>query len=243
MNIEKNIIELKMMSIILLIGPSGCGKTYFTENKIIPSLNGYDGVRVSHISSDDIRRELLGDKSISKMDKKMLYASKQVFNLLDSRVRALSSYPINSEFIVIDSTGLSKDFRDSIKKIADDNNYNLSVIIFDYKGRESYYRHITDEESKSVTSRQIEYMRDSVLREVSKKTFNNIHKVKSREIEDYEIKISDYDKYSECLLPSGPDYVIIGDIHGCYDEFIALLESNGFEIDKDNKKIIGQKEE
>jgi predicted ATPase len=243
-NSEVTQIELRMNTIVFLIGPSGCGKTYFTENKLIPELRAQGDVKIHHIASDEIRRELLGDTTLSKKDAKMLHASKPVFELLDARVRALTSYPVNADFVVIDSTGLSKDFRDSVKRIADDNNYNIAVVMFDYKGRQPYYDYLSqDEESKAVTSRQIKYMRESVMSEVSKKTFNNITKIKSHDLDGYKIDIVDYDRYQECILPSGFDYVTIGDIHGCYDEFIALLEKNGFVIDKENKKILGHKDD
>lgn len=227
-------LEFKLHTIILMVGPSGCGKTYFIENKIIPSLKSYGNVSIAHVSSDDIRREILCDNTLSKKDARMMHASKQAFNFLSAKVEAFTSYPINTDFVIVDSTGLSKDFRDGIKKIAEDNNYNLSVVMFDYKGREPYYRHITDEESKATTSRQLEYMRESVMSEISKKTYRDIHKIKTREMDDYAVSISNYDTYQECVLSSEFDYVIIGDIHGCYEEFVALLEKNGFEI-KDGK--------
>ena len=224
-------IELRMNTIVFLIGPSGCGKTYFTENKLIPELKAKGDVKIHHVASDEIRREILGDQTLSKKDAKMLYASKPAFELLDARVRVLTSYPVNADFVVIDSTGLSKDFRDSVKRIADDNNYNIAVVMFDYKGRQPYYQFLSDdEESKAVTSRQIKYMRESVFSEVSKKTFRNITKIKSHDLDNYKIDIVDYDRYQECILPSGFDYVTIGDIHGCYDEFVALLEKNDFVV-------------
>ncbi len=241
---EVTTIDLRMHTIILLIGPSGCGKTYFAEKNLIPYLTN-KGVTVSHISSDNIRRELLGDMNISKKDQRMLFASKQAFNLLDAKVRALTSYPINTDFVIVDSTGLSKDFRDSIKNIADDNNYNLVVVMFDYKGRAPYYDYITDEESKAVTSRQIDYMRESVMSEVNKRTFRDIYKIKSRDFDKYQVNIVNQDKYLECILSPDFEYVIFGDVHGCYQEFIALIEKNGFEIKdgkishpENNKKII-----
>jgi predicted kinase len=245
-SVDKEIttIDLRMHTIILLIGPSGCGKTYFTENNFIPAFEEA-GVSFAHISSDNIRRELLGDYSISKQDPRMMHASKQAFKFLDAKVRALTSYPINTEFVVIDSTGLSKDFRDDIKKIADDNNYNLVVVMFDYKGRTAYYDYITDEESKAVTSRQIDYMRESVMSEVSKKTYRDIYRIKSRDFQDYKTNIINLEQQRDCVLPSGLDYTVIGDIHGCYDEFVALLEKNGFEINdgkishqEGNKRIV-----
>jgi predicted kinase len=234
---EISTIELRMHTIVLLVGPSGCGKTYFTEKNIIPKIKE-NGFTYAHLSSDNIRRELLGDMSISKMDPRMNYSSKAAFGLLNAKLRALTSYPINTEFVIVDSTGLSKDFRDDIKKVADDNNYNLVVVMFDYKGRSSYYDYITDEESKAVTSRQIDYMREKVMSEVSKKTFRDIYKVKSRGFEKYTISFSDVERYRECQLSSELDYVIIGDIHGCYKEFVELLEKNGFEIN--NGKISHQ---
>lgn len=242
---EITTIDLRMHTIILMVGPSGCGKTYFAENNIIPSLKKFGGVSVAHVSSDDIRREILGDMTLSKKDKRMMHASKQAFNLLDARVRVLTSYPINTDFVIVDSTGLSKEFRDGIKKIADDNNYNVVVVMFDYKGREPYYRFVGDEESKAVTSRQLEYMRDTVMREISKKTFNDIYKVKTHEVGDYAINIVNHKQYKDCILNPDFDYTVIGDIHGCYEEFVALLEKNGFEIKsgkishpEENKKIV-----
>jgi predicted kinase len=224
-------IELRMNTIVFLIGPSGCGKTHFTENKLIPELHAQGDVKIHHVASDEIRREILGDQTLSKKDAKMLHASKPAFELLDARVRALTSYPVNADFVVIDSTGLSKDFRDSVKRIADDNNYNIAVVMFDYKGRQPYYDFLSDdEESKAVTSRQIKHMREKTFSEVSKKTFNNITKIKSHDLTQYSVSIINYDRYQECILPSGFDYVTIGDIHGCYDEFVALLEKNDFVV-------------
>lgn len=238
---EVSTIDLRMHTIILLVGPSGCGKTYFTEKNIIPQVKE-KGFSFAHLSSDSIRRELIGDMGASKMDPRMSYASKAAFSLLNAKLRALTSYPINTEFVVVDSTGLSKDFRDDIKKIAEENNYNLVVVVFDYKGRSPYYDYITDEESKAVTSRQIDYMRKDVMSEISKKNYRDIYKVKSRDFDKYKINFSNVERYQECKLSEELDYVIIGDIHGCYKEFVALLEKNGFEIDKENKKIIGHKE-
>lgn len=240
-------LNFKMHSIIMLVGPSGCGKTHFTNNKLTPELQAFgEDVKIHHLETDGIRREILGDQTLPKKAAKMMYASKLAFELLDARVRALTSYPVNADFVVIDSTGLSKDFRESVKRIADDNNYNIAVVMFDYKGRGPYYEFLSeDEESKAVTSRQLKYMREEVFSDVNKKNYRNITKIKSHDLSQYKINITDYDKYQECILPSGFDYVTIGDIHGCYDEFVALLEKNGFVItdgkiahEEDNKRII-----
>jgi len=246
--VEKEIsqIDFRMHTIIIMVGPSGCGKTYFTENKLIPGLKAGGDVKVHHIASDDIRREILGEPDLSKMDFKMLNASKPAFELLNARVKALSSYPVNADFIIVDSTGLSKDFRDSLKGIAEANNYNIAVVMFDYKGRAPYYEYLSEnEESKAATSRHIDYMRKEVMRDVSKRNYSNIIKIKSHDLENYKVEISNYDEQEACNLPDEFDYITIGDIHGCYDEFVALIEKNGFYIedgnilhDEDDKRIV-----
>ncbi len=42
--------------------------------------------------------------------------------------------------------------------------------------------------------------------------------------------MDNYEELNSHYLPFGPEYVIFGDIHGCYDEFISLLGKHGFEI-------------
>jgi len=240
-------IDFKMHTIVIMVGPSGCGKTYFAENKLIPGFKSFgNDINVQHIASDDIRREILGDPSLSKMDNIMLNVSKPAFELLNARVKAVTSYPVNADFVIVDSTGLSKDFRDSIKGIAELNNYNVAVVMFDYKGRAPYYEYLTDgEESKATTSRHIKYMREEVMRDVNKKNYRNIVKIKSHDLEKYKIEVVNYDEQDSCNISDEFDYVAIGDIHGCYDEFVALLEKNGFFFEdgkisheEDNKRII-----
>jgi len=231
-------IDLRMHTIIILVGPSGCGKTYFTENKLIPSLKSQGDVTIHRVGSDDIRRELLGDDTLSKSDLRMMHASVPAFDVLKSKVDALTSYPVNSHFVIVDSTALKKDFRDEIKEIAYKNNYNTAVINFDYKNRGDYEKFINDEseENKRTTHRQVEYMRKNVMSELTKKHFRDIYKIKSHDLSKVDVSIINYDRHLECKLPKG-EYTIIGDIHGCYDEFIRLIEKNGFTIE--NGKITG----
>ena len=67
MNNEKVIYDILPHTIFLTIGPSGCGKTYFCKNYLIPKLKqlspikNRENVSINYISSDDIRRVLLGN--------------------------------------------------------------------------------------------------------------------------------------------------------------------------------------
>lgn len=228
---KDNILELNMHSIILMVGPSGSGKSTLIENNIIPGIKKFgDDISIHHVSSDSIRRELIGDDTISKSDPRMLSVSGQAFDLLDAKVKVLTSYPVNSNFVIVDSTGLNDKFRNSIKQIAKDNNYSLTVVMFDYKGRAPYTEFLTGEESKRTTLTQLDHMRKNVMRDVCKKNYKHIFKVSNRNFNEISINVNGYDLIKECELSPEFDYVTIGDIHGCYDELISLLEKNGFEI-------------
>jgi predicted kinase len=69
----------------------------------------------------------------------MLEASDQAFHMLFERLKTVTSFPINAEFIIVDTTGLAEAFRLKVCDIASENNYNIEVILFDYKEREDYY--------------------------------------------------------------------------------------------------------
>lgn len=197
-------IDLKLKTIILTVGPYSCGKTYFI-NKIIPEIKEQGDVTLEYF---DIKSKPFDLKEISH----------------------LSKYPVNTDFIILESVGLDKEFRENVKEIAEKNNYNLIIFMFDYKGKQPYYEYV--EKNKDNTQKifhQLNHMRNVTMREIGKKTFNII-RIKSHDINQYNIKLIDYDLYQECILSENFKYVIIGDIHGCYEEFISLLEENGFNI-------------
>jgi len=118
---------IKKHSIIVCVGPSGCGKSTFVKqlNAVV-------------ISTDDIRRKLICENLVIG-HKKAEEASQQAFDWLYTEVNLRSQFPINNPYIVVDSTGLQKDFRDKIKSIADENNYNFYLLMFVYKNRDHYF--------------------------------------------------------------------------------------------------------
>ncbi|WP_144526428.1 ATP-binding protein, partial [Bacillus pumilus] len=84
-----------------------------------------------YLSSDRIRQEVLG-YDYDKYDQVMLEASEQAFHLLFERLKMVTSFPVNADFVVVDTTGLAEDFREKVREIARSNHYNLEVIVFDY---------------------------------------------------------------------------------------------------------------
>ena len=133
-----NTIKTQTHTIIMLVGPSGSGKSAFAKNVLIPGLEKpIDPTKnfkpnVQYISSDNIRRELLGFQA-DKFDSIMTESSDQAFKLLFTKLDMVTSYPVNAEFIIVDTTGLSEPFRNQVLDVAEKNNYNIDAIIFDYK--------------------------------------------------------------------------------------------------------------
>ncbi|WP_110934111.1 metallophosphoesterase [Paenibacillus bouchesdurhonensis] len=235
-------IQTRVHTIFMLIGSTECGKTTFATEVLIPGLRFEDGSRqakanIQYLSSDQIRQEVLGYE-YDKYDQLMLEASEQAFHLLFERLKMATSFPINAEFVVVDTTGLSEDFRAKVKEIAFQNNYNLEVIVFDYRRRDDYY---ASERSKKLIANHINRLKKDVLGSLAREGYGKIHKVRAKDFylieegkanPEYNIIIEDLDAYLATILPQDQQYIIIGDVHECVDDLQGLLLDYGYKIDE-----------
>lgn len=238
----ENTIEIPLHTIIFTIAPSNAGKTYFCQNILIPKIKErYSDLNVQYISSDMIRRELLADESKHKHDVEMLQVSEQAFNLFNTKLDMVMSYPISSEIVVLDTTGLSEVYRNDIIKKAKDNHYNIIPLVFDYNDREEYFKNVNDENtSKKVISDHILKLRKDVLKTLkkSKDKYTDIIKIRSLDFEKYNFEIKDYDFYkSHFITDNKNEYCVIGDIHGCYKEMKEMIFKCESQIDENDNII------
>lgn len=234
-------IQTKIHTVFMLIGSTECGKTTFAKEVLIPGLRFEDAGRnvranVQYLSSDQIRQEILGYE-YDKYDQVMLEASEQAFHMLFERLKAATSFPINAEFVVVDTTGLSEDFRAKVKEIAFRNNYNLEVILFDYRKRADYY---ASERSKKLITNHINRLKKDVLGSLAREGYGKIHKVRAKDFyvpeegranPAYSVIIEDLDAYLAVHLPQDQQYIIVGDVHECVDDLKGLLLDHGYKID------------
>ncbi|AIQ11238.1 metallophosphoesterase [Paenibacillus durus] len=234
-------IQTKIHTIFMLIGSTECGKTTFAKEVLIPGLRfeaPEQNIRanIQYLSSDQIRQEVLGYE-YDKYDRVMLEASEQAFHLLFERLKMATSFPINAEFVVVDTTGLSEDFRAEVKETAFQNNYNLEVIVFDYRKREDYY---ASERSKKLISNHINRLKKEVLGSLSREGYAKVHKVRAKDFylpeegtanPEYHIVIEDLDAYLATILPQDQRYLMIGDVHECVDDLKGLLMDYGYKIE------------
>ena len=242
---------LKTHTVVVLVGPSGCGKTVFSKTRLITSLKNAcvtpwrPHTNIQYLSSDDFRRELLGSPNYDyeKNTPQMMAVSEQAFDLLYKKLELVTSYPVNAEIVIVDTTGLNKGFRDKITTIAKKANYNTCCVVFNYKDRSEYSKYIEETHNMTIVSSQINRLNRETLAELRKKDFDSYLYVKKKDFTDISVEIGDAEEYSSHFLPSHLEYPIIGDIHGCYDELIELLAqlrfvvADGLIVDKPAGKV------
>lgn len=216
-------MNLKRHTILLLVGPSNCGKTTFAE-KVKKEFSCLHNVQ--HISSDNIRRELLG-KNLHKYDKRMLQVSEQAFYLLETKLKAATSYPVNADIVIVDSTGLDEKFREKIVKIAKDKDYNIDMVLFDFKDRQEYFNDLEDSDNNGwIVEKHVKRLKRDVLGNLKRRDYNQIHKITSKTQDTHITLEGNIDHH---LIDSKP-YLIVGDVHGCLDELKELIRKAGLTI-------------
>lgn len=237
-------LTFRPQSVILFVGPSNCGKSHFITKHLIPQLREQMKVvsnrrtNIQYISSDNLRREMLGYNPFNddpatmplKNEHDMMQTSEQAFKLLKERVLAAMSYPVNAEFIFIDTTGLSKRFREDVREWVRESYYHLTLVVFDYKFRKDYTKYIDKDDSIGLrmVSEQLQRFKEDMA-DLNRKNYPDMIKIKTNDFTQYEVAIDNLKKYAAHFIDHNQEYAIIGDVHGCYDELVELVEKNRVE--------------
>lgn len=233
-------MNVTMKTILMLIGPTECGKTTFAQEILIPQLNKHtEGkefrTNVQYLSSDAIRQELLGHTH-DKYDAVMTECSEQAFEILFTKLNSVTKFPINADFVIVDTTGLSETFRNRVLDISKENHYQVDAVLFDYKNVNDYY---SSTRSKKLIATHTNRLRKDVLPSIRKDNFHTVHRIKAKDFfdadlnspnPDYVIDILNYDDYLSHILPQQYEYVIIGDIHEQTADLVNLVTTHGFII-------------
>ncbi|WP_037292113.1 AAA family ATPase [Saccharibacillus sacchari] len=258
-------IRTKVHTVLMLVGPTECGKTTFAERVLLPKLRlkneerGLQG-NVQLLASDRIRQEMLG-YDYDKYDSVMLEASEQTFALLFERLKLATTFPINAEFVIVDTTGLSEDFRQQVRSIAKANHYRVEAVVFDYRKRSDYY---ASERSKRLISNHINRLKKDVLPVLAREQYDAVHRIKAKDFGGvsarksdppntgseadlqsdeptvYSVIVENEAEYVDCILPQGRDYIVIGDVHESTDALRGLLLDYGCKLD-DERLVLPDK--
>ncbi len=216
-------MKFQLHTIILLCGPSCCGKTFYAKNALVPGLRALENgfrLNIQYVASDDLRKDVLGDPDMDLRDAKntfrLKFASEAAFTLLEQRVEQLTSFPINAEFVIVDTTALNEDFRAKMIKIAQRNHYNIDLVLFDLSTRE-YYRYAG--QADYVTN-HIRRMRTEVFPHIGTNNYGQVLRIKDRENPPSIEEIADFDLYRKCHFSE--EAVVVGDLHGCLEPLLEI---------------------
>ncbi len=256
--------ETNIHTVFVTVGTTHSGKTHFVKHVLIPALRrAWTEARVVHISTDDCRRELLGDPNCDRFHPRMMQASHHAFELEYTKLELATSYPTHAHFVIFDSTGIRQDVRDKVVEIAHKKNrYHVEMLVFDLRSQpDRWLPRASSSSSTSVCDPQHGEVQDSgreerkamarartllyeqrkrirtdVLPAMGKiglgKSIQRRHKM-GQPVNELEITIVDLKEYLRHRLPADYKYLIVGDTHGCFEEFQALLQQAGLHIASD----------
>lgn len=232
-------LHFKPHTVVITCAPSGAGKSHLMSliRNQIESFNSSDSnslkLKYSIISSDANRYNLLQETpdTLHKFDFQMSAVSRQAFNLLEAELISKISYPVNQHLVFLDSTGLTKEWRERIVKICKDHNYNVDLLLFNYSDRKDFHKFSHD---KFITEKGVKRLYEDVLPVLEKHLYNRVVKVERHfNVEDINVStLMDYDSYRELArihnkrveLEAVNDLYIVGDVHGCLHTMIKMLE-------------------
>ena len=206
-------IEIPELALVVLIGPSGSGKSTF----------GRAHFKATEIITSDLCRALVADDENAQ---DATAAAFEVLHLIAAKRLE------GGRLTVIDATNVQAESRKSLLELAKKHHCLAVAIVFDLPERLMVERnkHRTDRNVRpDVIRRQRDQMRRS-QRFLKREGFRYVFTLDSEEavnaatVERTRLWVNRRDEH-------GP-FDIIGDIHGCLDELIALLGALGYAVER-----------
>lgn len=196
-------IEIPEVCLVVLIGPSGCGKSTFARNHF----------RSTEIISSDFCRGMISDNEND------LSINQETFELLhylvDLRLR-------KGRLTVVDATNVQPQSRKQLIDLARKNDVLPVAFVFTIREEICQERNVLRPDRNFGPHVIKAHIRD-LRRGIGglKREFKYVHFLDTPEIVD-SVEIDRTRVWTNLKHEKGP-FDIIGDIHGCYDELVALL--------------------
>jgi protein phosphatase len=207
---NRTTIHIPELSLVMLVGASSSGKSTFARKHFKPT----------EIVSSDFCRGVVSD------DENSLAASADAFEL----ARFITAKRLkNGLLTVIDATNVQESARKDWIKLAREYHVLPIAIVVNMPDRVCEDRHAQRADrdfGKHVIRQQIGQLRRS-LRTLKHEGFRHVYEFRTPEEVDAITSITRDPLYNNKKTEHGP-FDIIGDIHGCYDELIALLTELGY---------------
>ncbi|MDE0009675.1 MAG: polynucleotide kinase-phosphatase [Candidatus Poribacteria bacterium] len=206
------IIQIPEPSLVLLIGPSGSGKSTFASKHFKPT----------EILSSDFCRGLVSDDETDQT------ATNDAFEVL----RFIAAKRLAAgKLTVIDATNVQVDARKPLLALAREYHYLTVAIVFKMPAKLCQERNEarSDRDLKPHVIRQQNQQLRRSLRNLKREGFRHFVYVMSTPETVEAARVERQPLWPNRTDEQGP-FDIIGDIHGCYDELVELLQKLGYEI-------------
>ncbi len=204
-------LEIPELCLVALVGPSGSGKSTFAAHHFRPT----------EVVSSDACRAMVAD------DPNDQAATPEAFALLNfiasTRLRA-------GRLTVIDATSVQSQARRSLVELARDHDCLPVAIVLNMPESLCLARNRKREDrnfGSHVVRQQAQQLRRSI-RGLSREGFRYVYVLDTPE----DVEAADIQRvpsWTNRQHETGP-FDIIGDVHGCFDELVALLEHLGYQI-------------
>lgn len=205
--------KLPELSLVLLIGTSGAGKSTFARRLFRPT----------EIVSSDQCRALVAD------DENDQSSTTDAFALLHYLVGLRLKRGL---LTVVDATNVQPEARKTLVQLARDYHVLPTAVVLDVPDRVAEDRNRLRAErqhlGRHVVPQQRQQLRRS-LRLLKGEGFRHIYHLRGpEEIDAVQAVVRD-PLYSNRQQETGP-FDIIGDVHGCYQELLQLLDKLGYDV-------------
>ncbi|HEX2184984.1 MAG TPA: polynucleotide kinase-phosphatase, partial [Chloroflexota bacterium] len=204
-------ITIPELSLVVLIGASSSGKSTFARRHFLPT----------EVLSSDACRAMVSD------DENSLAATRDAFEVLHF---IAGKRLAGGRLTVVDATNVQPEARKPLVALAREHDCLPVAIVFDLPER------LCQERSRArpdrsfgphVIRRQCEQLRRS-LRGLGREGFSRVVVLSSVEEVD-QATVERQPLWTNRKDEHGP-FDIIGDVHGCFDELLALLRELGYEV-------------
>ena len=206
-------ITVPELSLVVLIGPSGCGKSTFARKHF----------KATEVLSSDFCRGLISD------DENNQAATKDAFETLHFIARKRLARGL---LTVVDATNVQPEARKPLIEMAREFHVLPVAIVLNVQERVCQDRNRTRPDRNfgpHVIRNQTQDLRRS-LRGLEREGFRHVFTLAAAEEIDA-AEIVRQPLWNNLKHEHGP-FDIIGDIHGCYDELLQLLEKLGYTKDE-----------
>lgn len=204
-------LHIPQLSLVVLIGVSGSGKSTFAQRAFEP---------FEVLSSDYCRALVSGDENDQA-------ASGDAFDVL----HYIAGKRLDRGLLtVVDATNVSRESRTKLVNLAREHDVLPVAIVLDVPTETAIQRNRVRPDrdfGDGPIRRQAALLRKSI-KGLGREGFRTVHVLKSIDEVDAAIIVRDR-LFSDYRDQHGP-FDIIGDVHGCLDELLALLATLGYQV-------------